>query len=114
MAIIEALLDVSVNNQVTEAVNIGTYGLIGLIVPPLVTCNGKMMLTFEVSPNGGVGTFRALYDENGNRFDIDVGLAGGRAISTDDLAPLAGYKYVKIIIDCAQAADATFVFVLKG
>jgi hypothetical protein len=112
--VVEALLDVSVNDHETEAVDLGDAAMIGLIVPPLATCNGDMTLTFEVSHNGRVGTFRPLYNEDGTRFDVDAGTAGSLAISTDDMAPLAAYRFVKIEIDCAQIVDATFYFVLKG
>jgi len=112
--ILEALLQVAVNDHVTPAVDLGDAAMIGLIVPPLQTCNGDMTLTFRVSHNGQEGTFRPLYNEDGTEYDVNIGAAGSRAISTDDLAPLAAYRYVKIHLDCAQIADATFYFVLKG
>lgn len=114
VVIVESVLDISVNDHVTEAANIGGTGMIGLIIPPLASCNGDMTLTFDVSASGRTGTFVPLYNEDGTRYDVDAGAAGSRAISTDDLAPLAAYRFVRIEIDCAQIADATFTWVLKG
>lgn len=114
VCIVEAELDISVNDHVTEAVDLGEYGLIGLIVPTLVSCNGDITLTFDVSPSGHKGTFVPLYNYDGTQYDVNVGATGSRAISTDDLAPLAAYRFVKIELDCPQIGDLTFTFVLKG
>lgn len=114
MRILEAELDISVNDHVTEAVDLGEYGLIGLIIPTLVSCNGDITIAFDVSASGLKGTFVPVYNYDGTQYDVNVGATGARAISTDDLAPLAAYRFVKIEMDCPQIGDLTFTFVLKG
>lgn len=114
MRILETELDISVNDHVTEAVDLGGYALIGLIIPTLVSCNGDITITFDVSASGEKGTFVPLFNYDATQYDVNVGATGSRAISTDDLAPLAAYRYVKIELDCSQIGDVTFTFVLKG
>ena len=101
--------DATIEGQATEsnAVDLAGYGLIGLILPTLTACN----ITFKVSETEG-GTYRTVYDDLGAAFTI-AAATGDRAISTDDLAPLAAYRWVKIVSSEAQGDDRICHFIVK-
>jgi len=92
----------------TEAVDLRGYGLLGLILPTLTAGN----LTFEAS-DIEAGTYVAVCDELGAAVTIVAG-TGDMAIDATALAPLAGYRWVKIVSAAAQGADRAIIWILKG
>lgn len=110
----EMHLDISENNQLTDAVDLKGYGLIGLIIEPLETANGNVIIYPYVSADGASGTYRPLYDSAGNQFTLTVPPATALAISADYLAPLSAYRWVKLRLNVPQTGDLLFIWVLKG
>jgi len=92
----------------SEAVDLRGYGLLGLILPDLTAGN----LTFEAS-DIEAGPYVAVHDDLGAPVAIVAG-AGDVAIDTEALAPLAGYRWVKIVSAAAQGADREIIWILKG
>ena len=92
----------------SEAVDLRGYGLLGLILPDLTAGN----LTFEAS-DIETGPYVAVHDDLGAAVAIMAG-AGDMAIDTEALAPLAGYRWIKIVSAAPQGADREIIWVLKG
>jgi hypothetical protein len=105
--ILTATIDVSVDNDLSEAINIQGHAITGLLVPALDSCN----LTFMVSDEEA-GTYLLLKDKDGNAITLTV-TTGQMAISTDDLTPLASYSFIKVKTSVGQSTDRDFVFVIK-
>jgi len=94
----------------SSAVDLRGYGKIGLIAPIL---EDQSNLTFFVSETEN-GTYRQLRAGGGGI--VTITLAGGAivAISSDALAPLEAYRWVRIHTTVEQTADQTFIWILKG
>jgi hypothetical protein len=99
---------IEAQGQTSDAVDLRGYGLIGLILPALTACN----LTFTVSETEA-GTYRTVYDDLGAAFTVTAG-AGNRAISTDDLAPISAYRWVRVVSSESQGAERILHFIVKG
>ena len=84
------------------------YAICGLLIPTLDSAN----LTFTVC-NTSDGTFQTVKDKDASAHQV-AAATGNFALSSDDLTPLAGYRYIKIVADASQdSAERTFTFVLK-
>ncbi len=95
--------------KTSDAADIEGYGITGLLLPTLDSTN----LTFTVS-NLLAGTYYTVKDLNGNSFTITAG-TGEFAVGADDLSPLFGYRFIKIVSSATQSTAAvTFTFTLKG
>lgn len=93
----------------SSAVDLRGYGKIGLIVPVL---EDQSNITFFVSETEN-GTYRQLRAGGGGI--VTITLAGVvAAISSDALAPLEAYRWVKIRTTVEQTANRTFIWILKG
>lgn len=107
--VIECVIDITEHTQLSEAVDLAGYALVGLIVPTMSpTCN----LHFYVAETEA-GTYYEVINDDGSAFAIASG-TGDCAVSTDHLAALAGYRWVKIEAQAEQIADRTFRFIVKG
>lgn len=85
------------------------YGITGLLIPTIDSAN----LTFQVSNLTG-GTYYTVKDLNANSFTIAAG-TGAFAVGADDLSPLFGYRFIKVVSSATQSTAAvTFTFTLKG
>jgi len=91
----------------SAVVDLAYNSIHGLIIPTLDSAN----LTFKVAENSG-GTFVTLKSRAASNISITAG-TGGFAVSSEDLAALAGYRYVKIVASAAQTADRTFYYWMK-
>lgn len=105
--VVSCLLDYSEDDNLSLEADLGGAELVGLIIPTIDNGN----VTFEVSDASG-GTFVALKGADGNAEAI-VAATGALAVSADDLAILAPYRYVKIGTAAAQTADRTFKWIVK-
>uniref|UniRef100_A0A6M3JQW3 Uncharacterized protein n=1 Tax=viral metagenome TaxID=1070528 RepID=A0A6M3JQW3_9ZZZZ len=93
----------------SAAVDTEGYGITGLLIPTIDTAN----LTFTVS-NLSDGTFYTVKDMDGSTFTITAG-TGAFAVGSDDLSPLFGYRFIKVVSSATQSTAAvTFTFTLKG
>jgi len=82
--------------------------VLGLILPAL----DATTLTFTASASSD-GTFVAVQSKALAALTISSG-TGAIAIASDDLAGLAGYRYIKIVAGSAQnTAARTFTWLLK-
>ncbi len=97
-------------NGTTSAVaDIEGYGITGLLIPTIDSAN----ITFQVSNLTG-GTYYTVKDMDGGTFTITAG-TGGFAVGADDLSPLYGYRFIKVVASAQQTTAAvTFTFTLKG
>lgn len=103
----QVTIDVSVDNDLSEAINVHGHAITGLLVPVLDTCS----LTFYASDEED-GTYYQVKDKDGNAITLTVG-TGNMAISTDDLTPLAAYRFIKIKTSAIQTVDRIFTFAMK-
>ncbi len=93
----------------SAAADIEGYGITGLLIPTIDSAN----LTFQVSNLVG-GTYYTVKDMDGATFTITSG-TGAFAVGADDLSPLFGYRFIKVVSSAAQTTAAvTFIFTLKG
>lgn len=79
----------------------------GLIMPTLTSAT----LTFKVAEHAD-GTFVLVKSRAGTDVSVSA-TTGGWAVSSEDLAALAGYRYLKIVSDVAQGAERTFYYWMK-
>ena len=85
------------------------YGITGLLIPTINSAN----LTFTVSNLTG-GTYYTVKDSDGLTFTITAS-TGNFAVGADELSPLFGYGFIKVVASAAQTTDAvTFTFTVKG
>lgn len=95
--------------KTSDAADIEGYGITGLLLPTLDSTN----LTFTVS-NLLAGTYYTVKDMDGSTFTITAG-TGAFAVGADDLSPLFGYRFIKVVSSATQSTAAvTFTFTLKG
>ena len=80
-----------------------------LLIPTIDSAN----LTFTVS-NLVAGTYYTVKDMDGATFTITAG-TGLFAVGSDDLSPLFGYRFIKVVSSATQSTGAvTFTFTVKG
>jgi len=97
------------NGQTSAAADLEGYAVSGLLIPTIDSGN----LTFTVS-NLVAGTYYTVKDMDGSTFTITAG-AGAFAVGSDDLSPLFGYRFIKVVAATAQTTAAvTFTFTVKG
>jgi len=93
----------------SAAADLEGYGITGLLIPTIDSAN----LTFTVS-NLLAGTYYTVKDMDGSTFTITAG-TGNLAVGADDLSPLLGYRFIKIVSSATQSTAAvTFTFTVKG
>lgn len=92
----------------SAAIDLENFAVIGLILPTQDTAN----ITFKVSDKIA-GTYVLLKDKDGGTITITA-TTGGFAVGSDDLAPLAAYRYIKVVSSAAQTTAEEYIFMLKG
>lgn len=107
MRVIEALLEYSVDATHSEIIDLKDVAVVGLILPTIVTGD----VTFEATHDPSV-TPVAVKAKDGTALTITAG-TGGFAVSTEDLAPLAGYRYIRVVTAGTQTSDVIFLFIVK-
>ena len=99
---------IAIGGTTSSAVDLEDCEILGLVLPTLVSCN----LTFKVCATSG-GTFVDLKAKGGGALTITA-TTGAFAVTSDDLAGLKGYRYVKILASQTQTVTArTFTWLLK-
>ena len=106
-AVIECVLTKDTSPTISAAVDLGGCELIGLILPTIITGD----VTFTVCDTLA-GTYVALKAKGGTALTITAG-TGNFAVASDDLAPLAAYRFVKIVTAGTQTSNVTFKFIVK-
>ena len=91
----------------SRVVTVCGYTVMGIILPSLNSCN----ISFEVG-HTPEGQFVSLIDNDGALDPVPAG-EGGCAISSELIAPLAGYPYFKIVSSVQQTADRNIKIMLK-
>ena len=101
-------IKVKILSGATESKEIDTsyLAILGLFVPTI----DNSTLTFKVSSCSA--NFVNIKDKAGATISFTVG-TGGIAISSEDLAFLAAYRFIKIVSSEPQTADRTFTWCLK-
>lgn len=99
---------IAISGKTSSAVDLEDCEILGLVLPTLVSCN----LTFTVS-SALAGDYVALKSKGASALQITA-TTGGFAVTSDDLAGLKGYRFVKIVASETQTATArTFTWLLK-
>ena len=99
---------IAIGGETSSEVDLEDCEILGLILPALVSCN----LTFTVCATSG-GTFVDLKAKGAAALQITA-TTGAFAVTSDDLAGLRGYRYVKIVASETQTVTArTFTWLLK-
>lgn len=104
---LEALLDYSEDTTHSALVDLGGAAVVGLFLPTIVTGD----VTFEATYDPSV-TPVTVKAKDGTSLTVTAG-TGGFAVSAEDLAPLAGYRWVRVVTAGTQNADVTFRFSTK-
>jgi hypothetical protein len=99
----DALIDIDVDADLSEAVDLVTDTLIGLVLPANYD---TAAITFQVSVDGT--TFVPLYDTDGQVSIANTEAVASRAISLDPVTFL-GWRYVKIATAAAQTTTDTTI-----
>jgi len=105
--LVPALLDYSEDPTHSELVDLRGAAVLGLFLPTIVTGN----VTFEATYDPSV-TPVGVKAKDGTPLTISAG-TGGFAVSADDLAPLAGYRYARVVTAGTQTSDVIFRFIVK-
>lgn len=95
------------DDDLSDAISIRGHAITGLLIPTIDSGS----ITFMVSDTK-TSTYYTLNDKDGTAITITAG-TGGFAVSTDDLTPLAAYRFIKVKTSVAQTADREFTFILK-
>lgn len=115
VAVPQALVDISEDDDLSEAVDIQGYRVVGVVTPDTLTGNGTLDLILQVDPDGS-GTFYEVMDEAGQDFAT---AAVWQNVSVDELLQMeiARQTHVvgaqaKLALSAGQAADRTFKLIL--
>ena len=99
----------SVSATESDVVDLGNRGILGLILPTIVSGN----ITFNVAANPS-DTPVEVKGADGSAISITAG-EGAFAVSSDDLAELAAYRWIQIVTAGTQTSESLeFIWVLKG
>jgi hypothetical protein len=101
----EAIIDFSVDDNLSSPVPIEDDVIIGLLIPTM----DAGTVTFKVS-NEEEGIYYDVWSTDGTGIFTIASSSGGIAIWLDVLAT---YKFVKVATGTAQTADRTFTFLVK-
>jgi len=63
-------------------------------------------LTFEAAASAN-GTFYPVYDDSGSLYTLTVD--DGRAVGLRNLAPLAGFRFIKLVAGTSQSTTDTVI-----
>ena len=105
-----AIITIATDPVKTPEIDLGRdYEFLDILIPTIDSAN----LTFTVSNLTG-GTYYTVKDMDGVTLTITAG-TGLFAVGADDLSPLAGYRFIKIVSSATQSSGAvTFTFTVKG
>lgn len=78
------------------------FPILGLIVPALTSTTLKIQGGYDGT------TFYDVYDSTGTQLLNWTASTGDRCIASRDLADLSGYKYGRVVLGTAQAAERSF------
>ncbi len=115
VAVPRVLVDISEDDDLSEAVDIQGYRVVGVVTPDTLTGNGTLDLILQVDPDGS-GTFYEVMDEAGQDFAT---AAVWQNVSVDELLQMeiarethvVGAK-AKLALSASQGADRTFKLIL--
>jgi hypothetical protein len=106
-----ALLDISVDADLTEAVLIRGYEVVAIAMPATLNPDGSSEMTFQVDPGDGV--FRSLQDDSTAALTLTNITAGDIAQVQEQKPPIVGV-YLKLVLSTVEtAADRIFLVMLK-
>lgn len=104
-----ALIDISTSNTISNAIDLGSGKVFGIITPSAWTAANiqfKASLTFD-------GSYLDVYDDDGTIVAVSAAADRAIAVSTDALN-LSPWRYIKLVTDAGQAADREIYVVTKG
>jgi len=103
---IEAIIDISVDDDLSEAIDLFQCTPAGIEIPAGITSTS---ISFQQSSDGI--NFNDVYDET--RSVISVDIIGGSYVTLRDIAAFYGIRFLKIKTGSAEAADRTFKIIPK-
>lgn len=96
------------NGQTTSSgIEMGDWGIMGLIVPTITSGTLKIQVSQDNS------NFFDLYDSSGTQALSWSASTGARAFASNDLEAMRGYKYFRVVLGASQGADRTFTYTFK-
>lgn len=105
-----ALIDISEDDDLSNAIDIEGKVLVGLVIPS--NFDGTTV-KFQVSHDNV--TYQALYDDGGTEISITVAASRGVGITAAKAEALAPWRYIKLVTGTAQTTTDTEIFlVTKG
>lgn len=104
--IISALIDTAVDDDLSEAVDLSSYSLVGLITPASLTSTS---ITFDVSSDGI--NYYKLRDATNTNISVVVDSTARQYILTP--ADFVGVRYIKIATGSSEAANRTFKLIAR-
>jgi len=107
VSVISALIDFSEEDDLSAAVDIGSFMVVGLLIPTIDSGNVTFLVCDTLA-----GTYQDLKKSDASAVSITAG-TGNFAVSADDLTPLAAFRFIKVKTAVAQTEDRTFKFIVK-
>ncbi len=99
---------IALNGTVSDAIDLEGMKEIGLIIPTIDTGNVSFTVSTAID-----GTFVALKSKGALLVEIDAA-TGAFAVGSDDLKPLIGYRFVRVVAATQTSGAVTFTFTGKG
>jgi hypothetical protein len=101
----EVLIDISSDDDLSNAISIAEDEIVGLEIPTLTSAN----VTFQVASKDS-GPYVPLFKSDGSAAYTITAATGNLIVWVPELAPV---EFVKVATSAGQAADRTFKFLLK-
>ncbi len=105
------LLDISEDADLTEALDIHGWEVIGIAMPATLTPDGSSELTFQVDP--GDGTFRVVQDDSGTPITLTNITQGEIFMVQEEKPPIAGVNLKLVLSAVETGSDVTFIVMMK-
>lgn len=109
-AVKSTLIDISADDDLSAAVDLGDNRLFALHLPAAFTGTA---ISFTVAPTVD-GTYQALYDDAGNAISLTVAQGETIGITGANAAALAACRFVKLVSNDNEAADRTIYLLLRS
>ena len=103
----DLLVDISSDDDLTNALDMRGKTLVGLIMPSVLTSTA---INFSASETAS-GTFTDIYDTSGNKLSVTV--AASRYILIDP-SDFTGVRFLKIVMGSSEGADRTITAVMRS
>ena len=108
-----ALVDISADDDLSEAVDLVGFELMGIVIPAAIDGDGTLDISIQIDPGAKVSAFYALMDDAGAAVSTFANVSASELLQVDaGQPPICGAK-LKLSLSAAQTADREFGVMLK-